>query len=146
MKLKVIIDCVASSTCHGHGTCDPSTGACNCGLGWDGPVCDQCAQYYYGGSCDKCMLLFFSIRVSSAISCIYSRISTRFFRTYRFLDSVYIPSYFASRILQIAILRAPALARERAIPTEIASAVETMQAHPALFVNQDTTALLVIHV
>ncbi|MBN2497050.1 MAG: putative metal-binding motif-containing protein [Deltaproteobacteria bacterium] len=45
-----------ANTCHGHGTCDDSSGAavCTCDEGWGGSTCDQCAEGYedYGdGEC-----------------------------------------------------------------------------------------------
>lgn len=47
-------DCKASITCTGHGSCDLSTGQCNCGVGWAPDACAQCADNYYGNACDKC--------------------------------------------------------------------------------------------
>lgn len=37
-----------------HGSCDSSTGDCECDLGWGGSLCDDCAAGYTGAACDSC--------------------------------------------------------------------------------------------
>jgi hypothetical protein len=47
--------CVASTTCNGHGTCDPASGACSCAAGFDPATnCQSCAAGYFGPNCQQC--------------------------------------------------------------------------------------------
>lgn len=54
------VECVAATTCHGHGTCG-ADGACECATGFangdgDAQICNICEQGLYGAACDqKCV-------------------------------------------------------------------------------------------
>lgn len=55
--LTKFVDCNATTTCHGHGSCNSTTGACVCSTGWSDATCNTCAQDYYGTSCQTRMRL-----------------------------------------------------------------------------------------
>jgi len=43
--------CEPTTTCSGHGFCDPQFGGCICQVGYAGASCSQCAANYYGAAC-----------------------------------------------------------------------------------------------
>lgn len=49
-----LADCLASTTCSGHGTCEDTAGKCVCDLGYAGADCSTCAINYYGPGCSTC--------------------------------------------------------------------------------------------